>query len=111
MIYFAVGALSAALAIAVVGLVVQHFANKRSLRLVLAQETRALDRAHAAELRASQQIDAMLERIATQPRLELSTGTKLPVVDPDTPKYISDEPYMDEAWNNYRGVTDEDAPE
>lgn len=108
---FVIGALAAGLVIAVAGLVVQYFANRRSLRLVLAQETRALDAARAAELRASQQIDAMLERIATQPRLELSAAAKASAVDPDATKYITDEPYMDEAWNDYRNATDEDESE
>lgn len=108
---FVLGALAAALAISVVALVVQQRAHKSSISLALVQETRALDRAHAAELRSEQQIDAMLARISTTPRMDLSTGTVASPVDPDRPKYISDEPYMDAAWNDFRGDVDEDVPE
>lgn len=76
----------------------------------LSRETRALDRAHAAELRAGQQIDAMLERVSTAPRLELDAGQTAVQIDPDARKYYADDddPVEDRAWNEYRGEPDED---
>lgn len=105
---YLVGALSAALLIAVVALVAQHHAHKRFVGLALAQETRALDRAAAAELRSAKQIDAMLDRISTEPRLEIrptATSTEAPSKERI---YIADHSGDDEAWNEYRGE-EEDA--
>lgn len=107
---FVIGALSASLIIAVVGLLAQRLVHRRSLSAALAHETFALDRARAAELRSAQQIDAMLDRISTEPRLELRPASTA-VVEPSTRKYIADHPADDEAWNDYRGGGEEDEPE
>lgn len=63
----------------------------------------AEDKAHAAELRASQQIDAMLDRIRTDDRLTMSAVAPSPTINPDERKYISDYPHDDETWNEFRG--------
>lgn len=77
---FLAGALAAALVAAVVALVAQRDAHKRSV----------------------QQIDAVLARVSTEPRLELrpaASSTK-----PTTERtYIADHPSDDDAWNEYRG--------
>lgn len=99
---FLVGALAAALLVAVAGLVSQHLIYRRLARAALEQETRLLDRIHATELRSAQQIDAMLERISTAPRIEVRPAPAAPTTTPDAQHYITDEPYMDEAWNDFR---------
>lgn len=107
---FALGAVSAAFLVAVIGLVVQHVYWKRAVGLALAQESRALDRAAATELRSAQQIDAMLERISTQPRLEIAPGSaqKPPLQER---RYIADHPADDVTWNEYRGEPSDDEVE
>lgn len=70
--------------VAVAGLVTQHFALRR----------------------AQAQVDAVLARVSTEPRLEIrEVASKQPTVNTTAMKYISDEPYHDDAWNEYRGVT------
>lgn len=66
----------------------------------------AEDKAHAAELRASQQIDAMLDRVRTSDRLTMA-GPASATINPDERKFISDFPHDDDAWNEYRGAADE----
>ena len=100
--------LTIALTLLVVSLVANIlfvFTRQRFERSWLARETRALDRAHAAELRAGQQIDAMLERVGTTPRLDLGAARSVPAVDPDARRYFADDddPVEDRAWNEYRG--------
>lgn len=75
----------------------------------LLRETRALDQAHASELRAASQIDAMLERVSTAPRMVLDRDRNVPVVNPDERKFYADDddPVEERAWNEYRGATDE----
>lgn len=74
-----------------------------------ARERQALDRANAAELRSAQQIDAMLERISTAPRLDLDTGRAVHPIDPSERKFFADDddPLEDQAWNEYRGDPEE----
>lgn len=67
----------------------------------------AEDAKHAAEIRSAQQIDAMLERISTAPRLEVAPGRSTAELQEKT--YISDEPYMDDAWNDFRGVPEDES--
>lgn len=79
----------------------------------LARETKALDRARAAELRSGAQIDAFLDRVSTAPRLDLDTGRTVPEVDPAKRKYFADDddPVEERAWNEYRGEPAEDEAE
>ena len=50
-------------------------------------------------------INSLMNRLSTEERLVLTTLEPGPAApDPGTPKYITDEPYMDTAWNEYRGV-------
>lgn len=75
---------------------------------VEAVETRlqaAEDRSRAAELRSARQIDAMLDRVTTSPRMELR-GPSSPPPSEGT-KYIGDTPYHDEQWNDFVGAVDE----
>ena len=104
---FVVGLLSGFLASALVGLAVLFVSNRRAIAAALQHETRLLDRARAAELRSAQQIDAMLERINTSPRIEVREASVAPKADAESVKYIADTPYMDEVWNDYRGETEE----
>jgi hypothetical protein len=104
---YLVGALAAALLISAAGLVVQHFMNKRVVALLVLRETRALDTARAAELRSAQQIDALLDRVSTAPRIELSRAELTPEPDSSTRRYIADHVADDAAWNEYRGESDE----
>lgn len=61
---------------------------------------RAEDAKNAAELRSGEQIDALLDRINTSPRLQvLPAGA--PKVDPTVMTYIPDTLEGDEAWNEY----------
>lgn len=65
----------------------------------------AEDKAHAAELRASQQIDAILDRVRTSDRMTMA-GPASPEINPDERKFISDFPHDDDVWNEYRGSGD-----
>lgn len=103
---FIIGALVASLLISLAALVAQRRAHQRELVLALAAETRALDRAHATEIRSAQQLDALLDRISTAPRIEVRPAHQV-TTDPTAKHYITDEPYMDEAWNDYRVPTPE----
>jgi hypothetical protein len=67
----------------------------------------AEDRANAAQVRSAEQIDAMLDRISTSPRLEVHEPAP-PLPDPTERPYISDFPYEDERWNDFR-TPDKDA--
>jgi hypothetical protein len=74
----------------------------------LSRETRALDRAHAAELRAGEQIDAMLDRVSKRDNLSLESAVpQLPPLAEDKP-YISDFEYDDERWNELHPDPDAD---
>lgn len=100
---FVIGALAAALVVALGALVAQVYSCRRSIRLALQQETRALDRARAAELRSEQQINALLDRISTAPRIEVRPTVEAPQVKLDERHYIADHQADDHAWNEYRG--------
>ena len=104
---YLVGALSAALLLAIVGLVIQHFTNRRTVALLMLREARALDSARAAELRSAQQIDALLDRVSTAPRIELRHVEPVPEPDTNAKHYIADHIADDAAWNEYRGESDE----
>ena len=76
----------------------------------LSRETRALDRARAAELRAGEQIDAILERVHTAPRLDLDTSARVPTINPEARRFFADDddPVEQAAWNEYRTGSAED---
>lgn len=76
-----------------------------ALVFIIIQDRRAGRNLEAAR----QQLNDVLARVATEPRLELRAAPVAPVVDPQERRYISDEPYMDAAWNEFRGAT-QDAP-
>jgi hypothetical protein len=66
----------------------------------------AEDRQRAAELRAAQQIDAMLDRISSP--VLAPAKPAMPEVDPTQRKHISDFPVDDDVWNEYRGNTEDE---
>lgn len=100
---FVIGALAAALLISLTALVAQHFSCRRAVDQARKFETVLLDRAHAAELRSARQIDAMLDRLSTEPRLQMRPAEAHPAPELGARKYIADHPADDEAWNDYRG--------
>lgn len=55
-------------------------------------------------------IDRLLARISTEPRVVVRPAVPQPDVDPGNRQYISDEPYDDARWNEYRGEAPEDEP-
>lgn len=67
----------------------------------------AEDKAHAAELRSEQQINAMLDRVSTSSRVELIPGSGQ--VDLEARKYITDEAHDDEHWNDFRNVPEDES--
>lgn len=71
----------------------------------LARETRALDRAHAAELRAGQQVDAMLERFSRDPHAEVVAKVPDVIVNPEAHKawFDDEDPVDQDLWNEYHG--------
>ena len=71
----------------------------------LARETRALDRAHAAEIRAGQQVDAMLDRFARDPHAEIVAKLPDAIVNPEEHKawFDDEDPVDQERWNEYHG--------
>lgn len=103
---FVIGGLVVGLLVSVILLIAQRHNHRRSLDAALRHETALLDRARAAELRSAQQVDAMLERISTEPRFELRPASTA-VADPSQRKYIADHPADDAAWNEFRGEGDE----
>lgn len=102
-----IGVLTGLLIAAGVQAFVARRAYRADVRVALAHETVALDRARAAELRSAQQIDALLDRIGTTPRLEVAPAEHHEAPSPE-PQYISDLPYMDGAWNEYTGAIADD---
>lgn len=89
------------------GNVAQYFYTRARTKSLRFDVRRAEDSRRAAELRKEEQIDAMLARISTSQRIEVAPPPA-PPVDPDEPKYVSDEPYHDTIWNDYRGEPEED---
>lgn len=71
----------------------------------LARETRALDRAHAAELRAGQQVDAILDRFSRDPHAMVVEKVEDAIVDPGARKawFDDEDPVDTEAWNEVHG--------
>jgi hypothetical protein len=102
------GILVGLLAASLVALVAQWRAHRRSITAALQHEERLLDRARAAELRSDQQIDRMLERVHTAPRLEMTQGATTVAVDPAERTFISDLPTDDEAWNDLTGEAEDE---
>lgn len=98
-----IGVLLALLAVSGAGNGLQYFLRSRSVSVARARVREAEDARHAAELRSYQQIDAMLDRISTSPRIEVRPPVDK--VDLETRKYFSDTDTPDdvEAWNEYRG--------
>ena len=106
------GVLAALLAASLIAHVISYFLHRGDILEYKRMLRAASDSVHAAELRSSQQIDAMLERISTAPRLDLSAASAVRPVDPEQKTFISDLPYDDERWNDYRGEpTEEEVPE
>lgn len=68
----------------------------------------AEDEARAAQLRSAEQIDALLDRVSTSPRIEFRPPA-IPKIDPDEPKYIPETEDGDAAWNAFRGEPDKAA--
>lgn len=81
--------------------VAYHFDRRRFEHAWLARETSALDRAHAAELRSQQQIDAMLDRVSTKSHLDLAKPVMTVDVDPSLRKawFDDDDPTEHAAWD------------
>lgn len=94
MIYLAIGALAGLLIASVVITVLASLALRR-LVVLLTTERAAHD----------ERLLALVARIDTAERMELRPVEPTHKPDPATSKYISDEPYMDEKWNEYRGET------
>jgi hypothetical protein len=63
------------------------------------------DRMHFASL------ERLVNRVATEPRLELKPIEAEPAVNPEDHHYISDLPYDDDRWNDYRHEPDEEIDE
>jgi hypothetical protein len=93
---FVDGILVGLLFAALVGNLLQHLWDRSTID---AWRTRAL----AAETRSAEQIDAMLARLSTAPRLEMRAGEDPAPVDPDERVFISDLPTDDEVWNDFVG--------
>lgn len=55
----------------------------------------------------SQGIADIISRISTSPRIEVREA-ETPAPVSDKPRYISDLPYADESWNDFRGEMPED---
>lgn len=87
--------LFAVLAGVMVGYLISHFAERSTRQAV---EARAL----AAEVRLGEFVD----RLSTEPRLELREAQPAPEVS-EEPSYITEHPYMDTAWNEFRGIEEE----
>src|SRR5687768_12375940 len=102
-----IGLVSCVLAVSLVANGALLYGRKLVTAAWSARWREAEDRANAAQVRSAEQIDAMLDRVATSERLELRDPTPEP---PDATEraYISDFPYEDEAWNDLRTSTTKD---
>lgn len=99
--------LAALLLASVILNVIQYRASRAQIahwRFAARREADA--RAHDAQT-SEKRLEDLLSRINTNPRLEVR-GPVAPPVDLDEQKYWSDEPYHDEAWNDYHGTPDEE---
>lgn len=68
--------------VSIAALVIQHIANQRSLDALA----------------------AMLDRVSTEPRIEVRPmATPAPRPEPHSLRYIPDTPDADTAWNEWRG--------
>lgn len=97
------GVLAGLLVASVLINVFQYVTSRRAIEAANQHEQRLLDRARAAELRSHEQIDAMLARVSTAPRLDLSEGQTKTAIDPSERTFISDDPTDDEVWNDFLG--------
>ena len=104
---FATGLLTGLLVASVIVNIAVTLDRRRQVRAALQHEQRLLDRAAAAEIRSAEQIDAMLDRIRTAPRLELQASAPATVGLAER-AYIPDTPDGDEEWNDYRGANEAD---
>lgn len=66
---------------------------------------------HLDQKRHDQQVCEILDRISTEPRLEMRPTTDAPKLDPEARRYIADHEADDAAWNDYRGEPQEDDTE
>lgn len=81
------------------------------LNIYLSRRVAELTKAHFAYVGVqADRYQALLDRVATEPRFELSPERSLPAPTEDV-KYISDFPYHDEAWNDFRGEPEPDEDE
>jgi hypothetical protein len=83
-----------------------YFTRRRADVSTTVRLRSADDRAHAAELRAAKQIDAMLDRIHTEPRIEMRAA--VPNTPPlDAKPYISEYEHDDARWNDLTAAAGE----
>lgn len=101
-----VGVLVGFLLASLAGNLVQWRAGRAQVAHWRFNAAREADARHAQEVRSARELHDLVERIGTSPRIELREHKPAPV-DPDTPKYISDEAYHDEAWNEWTGEPEE----
>ena len=89
------------------------FSRRRFEQRWLVREIRALDRAHASELRAAEQIDAMLDRVSSAPGLEIREVVPLHDAEAGERRafFDDDDPTEQAAWNEYRTGSREDEVE
>jgi hypothetical protein len=63
---------------------------------------------HLDQRRHDAQVRAILDRVSTEPRIELRPAYHPPTPDTMVRKYIGDHEADDAAWNEYRGEPQED---
>lgn len=59
--------------------------------------------------RHEESMRSLLDRIATEPRIEVRPAVTAPVPSASARKYIADHPADDAAWNEFRGDPEEDS--
>jgi len=64
---------------------------------------------HLDQRRHDAQVRAILDRVSTEPRIELRPAYHPPIPDTAARKYIADHEADDAAWNEYRGEPQEEA--
>lgn len=109
MIYLLVGGLGGLLLASLVMNAMLWFTRRAPAAEWRARARAAEDRARATELRSSQQIDALLDRVSVAPRMGLQAGAMLGAVDPAVRTYVADED--DTTWNELHGEAEEDEAE
>jgi hypothetical protein len=58
--------------------------------------------------RQDEALKDVLDRISTEPRIELRPRVPEPITEPSARRYIADHEADDAAWNEYRGEPQED---